>query len=337
MNRRLLLFLVLCILGAIAWWLNQRAGNSTLDPQLTDFAVQDTSRVDRIFIADKEGRSIDLRRGRDGWVVNSTYKAQRDQVDNLLKAFKNVEVRSPVPKSHEAMVLRTMGAAAKRVEIYEGGAKPTKIWLVGHATKDHFGTYMVLEKPDVGRSSVPFVLGMSRFTGIINTRFHTRLDEWRNTSIYHYPDLHGIASLEVEHPQRPGASYRIENLDNGEPRLTDLKGRALPMDTVMVKGSLLPYRSLDYEYIERALRPRTRDSLLAATPNVIIRLTPRSGKPETMKLWYMPYVGEEPEFDQPRFLHDRVRMHALVQDTLLVVVQRQFVDLMTQPASALAP
>jgi len=180
-------------------------------------------------------------------------------------------------------------------------------------------------------------LGMGGFTGIMNTRFHTRLDEWRNTNIYHFPDLHGIASLEVEHPQRPGASYRIENLENGEPRLTDLKGRTLPMDTVMVKGSMLPYRSLDYEYIERSLRPQTRDSLLATTPNVIIRLTPRNGKPETMKLWYMPYTGEKPEFDQPQYLHDRVRMHALIQDTLLVAVQRQFVDLMTQPASALAP
>ena len=57
MNRRILLFVVLLVLGGIAWWLSSNSGPTTLDRPLSDFAVPDTSRVSRIFIADRKGLS----------------------------------------------------------------------------------------------------------------------------------------------------------------------------------------------------------------------------------------------------------------------------------------
>ncbi|MBP9176237.1 MAG: hypothetical protein KBF67_01950, partial [Flavobacteriales bacterium] len=152
MNRRILLFVVLLVLGGIAWWLSSNSGPTTLDRPLSDFAVPDTSRVSRIFIADRKGATIDLKRTANGWTLNDTYKAKPADVNMLLRTFKRVEVKSPVPKSAEATALRVMGASAKKVEIYEGGDVPSKIWIVGHGTQDHFGTYMLLEKPGEGRS-----------------------------------------------------------------------------------------------------------------------------------------------------------------------------------------
>ncbi len=58
-----------------------------------------------------------------------------------------------------------MGASAKKVEIYEGGDVPSKIWIVGHGTKDHFGTYMLLEKPGEGRSNSALHLRHGRLHG----------------------------------------------------------------------------------------------------------------------------------------------------------------------------
>ncbi len=337
MNRRILLLIVLLVLGGIAWWLSQRGSPSTLDKPLSDFAIADTSRVTRVFIVDKDGKTVDLQRTSKGWTANGIYEARQVQIDMILKTFLRVEVKSPVPKSAEAMALRVMGASATKVEIYEGGDTPTKIWIVGHATKDHFGTYMVLEKPGEGRSSAPFITGMSGFTGILTPRFHARIDEWRSSKIFDYHDLHDLASVEVEHVERPMMSYRITTDANGTPSLSTLAGKALPMDTTLVKGALLPYRSFDFEFIERVLKGASRDSLLAARPNFILRTKARSGDERSMKLWYMPYKGELSEFDEPQLLHDPMRMFALVQDTLVVVVQRQFTDLMTQPAMALMP
>lgn len=338
MNRRLLLLLILVALGALAWWMSSSRGPTSLAGPMSDFMIPDTSRVDRIFIADQEGRTVDLRRQPDNtWTVNEVFTAKQPYVDLLLKTFLRVEVRSPVPKSAEATVLRVMGATAKKVEIYTGGSKPEKIWIVGHGTKDHFGTYMLLEKPGVGRSSAPFVMNMSGFTGILSTRFHANLDDWRSSVVFEFPDLYEIAAFEVERPEAPQTRYRVENGAGDALRLLDHEGRELPFDTVLLKGSLLVFQQLNYEHIERNLGAQEYDSLLASTPNHVLRLTRRSGETETAKFWYMPYQGDATAIDAPLQLHDRVRMHALVQDTLLVVVQRGMWDRVLQPVTALRP
>ena len=334
MNKRWLFLLVLIVLGVLAWILHQRSSTTTLAGPLSDFAIEDTARVDRIFISDQKGAHVDLRRTADGWNVNGTFMAKQHDVDMLLRTFRRVEVRSPVPKSAEPMVLRTMAAASKRVEIYQGDRKPSKIWIVGHGTKDHFGTYMILEEPGKGRSSTPFILGLSGFTGILGPRFHNVLDDWRSTSVTEFPDLYQIASLEVEHPQMPRESYRIENLEGGRARFTDLQGKPIELDTTLARAAFLSFQKLNYEYIERNLNKHQKDSLLNTSPNHIVRLTTRDGEKQEMKFWYMPYKGGESQWD-PRALHDNVRMRALIQDTLLVVVQRHMFDRVVQTASAL--
>ncbi len=334
MNKRWIFLLVLIVLGALAWILHKRNTKSTLAGPLSDFAITDTASVDRIFISDQKGVSIDLRRAGHRWTVNGSFIAKQNDVDMLLRTFARVEVRSPVPKSTEPMVLRTMAAASKRVEIYQGGRKPSKIWIVGHGTKDHYGTYMILEKPDQGRSSTPFIMGLSGFTGILGPRFHTGLDDWRSTTVTDFPDLYEIATLEVEHPQMPRESYRIENLEGGKARFTDLQGQPIELDTMLARAAFLSFQKLNYEYIERNLTAQQKDSLLNTSPNHIVRLTTRDGEKNEMKFWYMPYKGEESQWD-PRMLHDNVRMRALIQDTLLVVVQRHMFDRVVQPASAL--
>lgn len=340
MNRRILLLFLLIALGALAWWLSRTKGPSTLDRPLSDFMIPDTSKVDRIFIATPDGQTVDLRRGPAGWRVlrgAEDYPARQHNVDLLLRAFLRIEVRSPVPKSAEANVLRVMGANARKVEIYTGGKKPEKIWIVGHGTKDHFGTYMLLEKPGVGRSSVPFIMGMSGFTGILQPRFHAELDEWRQSVVFDYPDIHQVAAMEVENPSVPGSAYRLEHLENGQVRLLDGQGAPLPFDTVLVKANLMLLRRMNYEYIDRNLRPSERDSLLGTTPNFLLRVIDRDGSTHRTSFWYKPYEGDLSAIDAPQQIHDKVRMHALVEDTLVVVVQRQLWDPLVQPAQLFAP
>jgi hypothetical protein len=335
MNKRWLLLLVLILLALLAWLLYKRSSPTTLAGPLSDFAIADTAAVDRIFIADQKGITIDLRRNGDRWSVNGL-PAKTHDVDLLLKAFKRVEVRSPVPKSEEATVLRIMASTARRVEIYQGDDVPEKVWIVGHGTKDHFGTYALLEKPGKGRSNAPFILGISGFIGILDPRFHTDMDSWRSSEVFHYTDLHDLASVELQFPAVPKESYRIENLGGDKVRMTDLQGNAQPFDTVLVRGALLPYQFLNYEYIERNLTDQQKDSLIGTTPSHILNVAERDGDQRTLKFWYMPGQGETSQWD-PQMLHDRVRMHALIGDTLLVVVQREMFDRVLQPASSLRP
>lgn len=333
MKNKLVLFLFLVLLGGVAYWLWARSTPTTLDRPLSDFAVQDTSRVSRIFITDQQGRQVDLQRTRAGWVLNDVFMAKQYQVELLLKTFARVQVKSPVPKSSEATALRLMGAASKKVEIYEGGASPSKIWIVGHATRDNFGTYMLLEKPGEGRSNAPFIMDMPGFNGVLNTRFHTSTDNWRSTELFNFPDLRAVAKVEVVNPAVPTSSYRIDQAADGRVSLFNGKGQLVPFDTVLVKGAMLPLTEVNFEAIERKMSPASRDSLLALAPNYILKLSLRDGAEHTAKIWLMPYTGDEPAFGQPKPLHDAVRMRALVQDTLLVVMQRENLERILQPIS----
>ena len=112
MNRRIVLLIVLLVLGGFAWWLSQGGPASTLDKPMSDFAVQDTGRVTRVFIVDKKGASVDLQRTDKGWMLNGKFDALQPQVDQLLRTFRRVEVRTPVPKSAEPFTLRVMAAAS---------------------------------------------------------------------------------------------------------------------------------------------------------------------------------------------------------------------------------
>ena len=326
MNRRILILLVLVVLGGLAWWLAQNRGTTTLDRQLSDFMIPDTSRVDRIFIADQKGGTIDLRRQANGsWSLNEVLTAKKHAVDLLLRTFLRIEVKAPVGRNAQATVLRNLASTGVQVEIYTGGNKPEKIWIVGHGSKDHLGTYMLLEKPGVGRSNTAFVMGMSAFTGILNTRFHTTLDDWRENRVTpHDADL-SLARVRMERTGAPDRSYILEQPRPGSYQLMDLDERPIRFDTVLVRGYLAGSNDLHFEYIERKLSAAQRDSIFNLPPDHVLDLTWRDGGTDRIKFWYQPASPGS------GVLHDGMHMYARLQDSLLVAVQRSSFDHLLAP------
>ncbi len=326
--KKLLLPLLFVLLAAMAFWLWRSNSGSTLTGPLSDFAMPDTARVSRIFIADKQGLTADLRRGTDGlWTVNGL-PANQFPVRTLLKTFLKVEVRTPVAKSMEAMTLKLMASAAVKVEIYTGDDEPEKIWWVGHGTPDHFGVYTILEKPGVGRSDSPFVLGMTGFTGLINTRFHARLDEWRSTDLSIYPDIEQIASLKVEHAQPDSAGYTVQYGGGRMMSLLDEQGQPMAFDSVIVMDMLLHVKDAHFEYFERTWTKAQKDSILASPPQHVLTITTKDGGSKRLPFWKKrPYAGER-NVDFDLLAEDLDRMHSVLNDTALVVVQRYWFDRM---------
>ncbi|MBK6541309.1 MAG: hypothetical protein IPG10_08525 [Flavobacteriales bacterium] len=336
MKRLLWILLVLALLGALAWWLHVRDTGSTLSEPLTDFAIADTAAVDRIFIAEPDGRAVDLRRNADGiWTVNGISEANQYQVRLLLKTFYRAEVRAPVPKSAEANVLRIMASQVKKVEIYQGGDQPQKVWYVGHSTKDHVGTYMVLEKPGTGRSNVPFVMGMSGFTGFLSSRFHADLDAWRSTVVFAYPSMDAIAEVRVDNTADPANSYILRTKPNSPWELLDGSGTEVPMDTARANSVLAQVRSMNFELVERTLSPAQCDSVRKSQPLYRLTVTDRAGSIRTVPIFRKaPYAGQR-DMEGALLETDRDRLHAALDDTTLVVVQQLTFDRVLLPLSAL--
>jgi hypothetical protein len=333
---RILPLLLLLALGGVALWLWRSRSNTTLAGPMADFAVRDTANIDRIFIAQMDGHTADLRRAGDHWTVNGM-PANQVPINTLLKTFIRVEVKTPVPMSMQANVLKTMSTLAVKVEIYTGDDKPEKIWWVGHGTQDHFGVFAVLEKPGEGRSDSPFVLGMTGFTGIINTRFHARLDEWRSSDVAVYKDLSKVSRVQVEHPSSDSPGYTILYNGKGTLQLKDTAGRDAPIDTSLVRDLMMHLTDAHFEYFERTISKAQRDSVLATKPWHVLTVTTTAGASKRIPFWRKnPNPGER-DADFNLLTQDVDRMYCLVDDSALVVVQRYWFDRMVPNLEQLAP
>lgn len=333
MKKRLLPVILLLLLATVAWWLWKNNTGSTLAGPLTDFAIADTASVDRIFIVERNGSTADLRRTPAGWTVNGM-PAKDFQVNLLLRTFKLVELRSPVPKSLEPNVLRVMAGTARKVEIYQGGQKPSKIWWVGGSSADHYGTYMVLEIPGKGRSSVPFQMGMAAFTGVLNTRFHANIDDWRSSRVTHYPRLSEVSKVQVETPLRPGDGFSITYEGGDALALFDAHGQAVPMDTAQVQDLMLALRAGSFERFERSLSPEAVDSVINSTPWYVLSITSNQGV-QRVPFWRKAPRPGELDLDFEPVTEDRDRLYAMVNDTSFVVVQRYWWDRVVRPLGSL--
>jgi hypothetical protein len=335
MRKILLPLLLLLVLATVAWWLWKGDTGNTLAGPLSDFTVADTAAVDRIFIAEKTGGTADLRRTPEGWTVNGL-PAKQYPVNLLLRTFKLVELRSPVPKSAEANVLRIMAATAKKVEIYQGGDKPAKIWWVGQSSQDMYGTYMVLEIPGKGKSSVPFEMGMAGFTGVLNTRFHTDIDSWRSSSLTNYPELAKVTKVEVEVPDSLGQDFSVTYGGGDDLHLLDAQGKEMPMDTGRVQDLMLAIRAGSFEGFERDLGPASRDSVLHSKPWYVVKITSDRGV-QRLPFWRKnPRPGEK-DMEFNLLTEDKDRMYSALNDTALVVVQRFWWDRVARPLASLMP
>ncbi len=333
MKNRWLPILLLLVLAVVAWWLWKNNTGSTLSGPLTDFSIADTASVNRIFIAEKNGGTADLRRTPNGWTVNGM-PAKDFQVNLLLRTFKLVELRAPVPKSMEPNVLRVMAGTARKVEIYQGDSKPSKIWWVGGSSADHYGTYMVLEIPGKGRSSVPFQMGMAAFTGVLNTRFHTVIDDWRSSRVTYYPMLSEVSKVQVDIPLRPEDGFSITYGGGENLALFDIHGKEMPMDTSKVQDLMLALRAGSFEGFERSLTPAAQDSVVNSTPWYVLSITSKAGV-QRVPFWRKSPREGELDLDFEPVIEDRDRLYAMVNDTSFVVVQRFWWDRVVRPLSSL--
>ena len=131
----LIVFVLLAVVASGLWYFET---NKSIKGELKDFAVADTSSIDKIFLADKEGRSVTLvREASNSWTVNGKFLAREDGIQNLLATIKNVEVRSPVGKNLYNNTMKMMASKSVKIEIYSK-EELIKTYYIGHPTMDNY-------------------------------------------------------------------------------------------------------------------------------------------------------------------------------------------------------
>lgn len=285
-NRSLFIIALILVIIGVLFIVNRRY--TTLDDTESGFAINDTSTVTRIFMADKNNRSVELSKVRVGeWLIDDKFLAHNYNIGMILRTLKEVKVRYPVPLAARENVIRRMATIARKVEIYQmeyrinlfnkiklfPHEKLTRTYYVGDATQDNMGTFMQMEGADQ-----PYVVFMPSLRGFLYTRYSTDEDDWRDQTIFNTP-LQDFASVEVEFLLQPEESFSVISDKQGNLELTSLYTKqSLPYDTLRMLQFVTAFKDIRYESVlNNKLEASYIDSIASGPMAHIITLRETDG------------------------------------------------------------
>ena len=345
-NRVTLIIALILLLAAVALFITN--SYTTLKKDVSDFSVEDTASITKIFLADKNNNEVILGRSAGGtWLVDGKYMAQQAKISSFLKTLADLEVRSPVPLAARNNVITRMSVLAKKVEVYQitpcinlfnkirlfPREKLTKTYYVGDVTQDNMGTFMLMEGAEE-----PYVLHIPGFRGFVSARYSTNQADWRDFTVFK-TSIGDIRNVRMEFPFQPEQSYQLDVQDKQNITLRALADNQVQSyDTLRVLDFLSAFKDIRFEsLLEHLIEKEFIDSVTATTPKTIITLTDREGQVNKVKIYtkmgFAPLYSEDGAMMEPL---DLDRAYALVNEEEDFVLIQYFVfDQVTRTLSQL--
>ncbi|MCX6305122.1 MAG: hypothetical protein NT040_09145 [Bacteroidetes bacterium] len=322
-NKRIFIAFILLALIALVLWLTQ--STTTFRRALSDFKLNDSANVTRIFMSDKNNNTVTLTRNSPGsWSVNEKYLAQKQNIDLLLKTMVELEVQQPVAHAAHDNIVKELAVNAVKVEIYQmvfridlfgfirwfPHEKLTKVYYVGGATQNNLGSFMLMQD-----SSEPFIVFLPGFRGFVSPRYSPIEKYWRDYNVFR-KTIPEIAAVKVEIPATPDYSYEVRN--NGQNKfslvsLTD-KAEVANYDTLKLLNFLSGFRNLNYEALLNDMDKTRKDSILRSVPFIIITLTDTAGVSKTITTYHKQGPDGQTDPKGNPLPYDLDRLYASVND-----------------------
>ncbi len=284
--------------------------SKTLTGGDSDFAVKDTSCINKIFIANKGGGKATLERKEGkGWMVNDKYPARADNIALLLETFLKVQVRYPAPASAQENLIKSFAARAIKCEIYCND-KLYRIWYINHETQDLKGTYCLLQDPNADNPfETVYVLEIPGFIGIITPRFFTAEENWREKKVL------GLLPSQIKNVTlnligQPDSSFSISvrGMHNFEVKTLSNKVIA-PFDTLSVQQYLSYFMNLYVDSWPAETPHREIDSVKKTNHFLEIAITDINNKMQLFKFYHKPPQDGKAVVDGQKMIYDGELMY----------------------------
>ncbi len=319
--------LVILVAGVLYLTLNNRSSSSTLDNNDMDydFSVQDTAAITRIVIISRNPDTAVLKRGSYGWTVqtdNGDEPARADAVDVLLETFHDIKLRNFPRKSAEQTILRRMAGYGKEVQVFQGD-EMVRNFIVGTDNDDMLGTYMIKKN-----GTQPYSMHIPSFNGYLSSRFFTRVDQWRDRTIFGIADPQ-IRSVEMNYQVVPQEGYVIEQEADGSLSVYDDGGLAIePFNSQHTRYLLASLRTLKYEgaIIETDVVWPKKDSIINSIPVFELEVTPFEGEKITLSAFHVPAEPDTYDDFGQLMQWDPDRFYAYISDGRFVLIQAYAFD-----------
>lgn len=323
--KKFLLPVLAAALATLSIWAIFRQSSGTINQELKDFAVKDTASIRQIFLADRAGNKILVKRLNAGeWMVNDSFPARKQTIKNLLEVIYRVDIQSRVSKKGTKQVLENLQISGIKCEIYlDDPDEPAKVYYVGGHTQDAAGTFMMIEGSDA-----PFVTEIPGFVGYLTPWYPTKLIDWRDKILFSYAPEE-VLMAQVTYPSFPDRSFRLTS-KNGKHTVQSVStGKTVTEpDTVAIANYLALLRNVPFEDWNRLYSDAQKDSLLATSPVCIYEITNTKKEKASIRIHPMPInerslVLEDSTGAPLQF--DVDRMFALIEQTGELVVIQHFV------------
>ena len=288
MKKNLVYLIILAALLTVAYFVISKPEAQKKLESYANFAVEDTSLVQKIFISNNVNQETILleRKGSD-WTLNGEYLAKRDRVDVLLKTFALAEVIYPVAQSEMETVIKTIAASNRKIMIYGPRDELIKTWYIGHSTQSKQGTYALLELPEEGKSDYPYIITVTGFTGHLVSRFDTNLEDWRNSKVFSYPEL-DIQEVDIFRPKELYNSFNIKINDfiNRDFEVVNNDGIPIIHNPNTIATYVGGYKRINLESYRHNLSEMSVDSIMNSQPDYLISVKDSEGEVTSIKLYY---------------------------------------------------
>lgn len=338
MNKNKPIIFILLFLAIVAIVLFTQNNSTTLQEKESGFAIADTSRVTKIFIADKQDHAVLLERENGSWKLNEKYMANPKMLEILLGTMYRIKVKAPVSLASHDNVVSRMASIGIKVEVYEMAYRINlfdkiklfehealaKVFYVGDATQDNRGSYMLMEGAER-----PYVVYLPSLRGFISTRFSPMEDAWKSHIVFKNK-LINIQSLSLAFGNEPESSFQIEVNDaRGNYALTALQdSRAIQhFDTLKVLNLLTSFADLRYETrLNNIYSPKKIDSIIASPYLYELTIKDRIKGENKVKMFKRNAIPDRMVEGEGAFIPiDHDRFYALINDGEDFVLMQYFV------------
>lgn len=281
MNRTLILFLSLIILGTGAYFLlgeDKDGPTTSVVGADRDFSV-DREKVYKVFLADRNGNRSTLTRTPEGWKYNEKYLAREDAIENLLKVIDQIRMRFKPTEAAVPHMVETLATQGIKVEVYGKDDELLKAYYIGGATNDERGTYIILEGAEQ-----PYVAEIPGWEGNLRFRFNLTGDDWRDRNVFRLQP-EDITGISVEYPKQQNKSFKIDytnvpKLEPFYPLTPTIQGPVRP-------GSLEAYRNNFVNIIASGYNNLNskRNEITQQIPFATIVVTTKDGETKSLQLF----------------------------------------------------
>lgn len=224
---------------------------STIDEAISNFALQDTSGVDRITLGNIEL----VKESEDEWLIDGELKAQPARIKSLLAVLSRIEVKRPVAESVKEEINQMLSSGGIEVKAFSGDNLLVKYQLSGRGDESY---------AKIGDND-PFMIYIPGYFVNINELFSIKPSEWRDNRILN-TSFNSVQSLKLDYPHSPENSFEIKY----DGSFSSIKGIE-KLDSAKVYAYLQQYQDFTAKFfVENA--NVLKDSLIKTQPFCMIDL-----------------------------------------------------------------